>query len=72
MTTGNYTNTDAQIIKAIRDGHTQFTQILTAVSGEGPIIDFRIVDRRLQSMRKRNLISYAGRAGWRILKETSQ
>lgn len=55
---------DAKILKAIEDDHTQFAHI-HAVCRKGAALDYRDVDRRLQVLRRKGLIHYAGhKTGW--------
>jgi len=54
-----YQDIDDKIISAVRGGKTTFTDILSHVGGE-----FRVIDRRLQALRKRGLLMYSRKTGW--------
>ena len=53
----DYSDLDAKIVKLIRDGKTRFEQLVIA-TGHSPFL-FRIVDRRLQVLRKRGEIHFS-------------
>jgi len=63
LTTIDKERIDAQIIAAIKEGMTQFYRICNACDMR---YDERAVDRRLQSLRKRGLISFDSKAGWSV------
>jgi predicted transcriptional regulator len=54
---------DAEILEAIREGETR-ASVIVARTGR----DYRLIDRRLQSLRRRGLIEYAD-GGWRITED---
>jgi hypothetical protein len=63
---------DAAIVKAIESGKNKFYIITAAVEPlalplalGGPQHAYRVVDRRLQALRKRGLIAYSG-VEWRV------
>lgn len=70
----NYTELDTAVIAVIKAGKTKFSQIhndrsVNVVStplSHKPEEEFRVVDRRLQSLRKRNLITFE-KGHWKIL-----
>jgi hypothetical protein len=77
----DYTRLDAEIIEQISDGKKNFTSIYIAVrmtvarmiESTGKKSDeWRVVDRRLQSLRKAGRISYSGRGGWVIGKDAKE
>lgn len=62
----DYTNIDIAIVAAIADGNRKFSEILDAVS---PLVlailgrgcdDYRVVDRRVQALRKSGRITWVG------------
>ena len=55
---------DQSILAAIADGMNEFYMIDARIND----CDFRLIDRRLQAMRKRGLISYTRKTGWRMAK----
>lgn len=71
-----YDNLDHQILVAIGLGARDFTAIsahcaaerdrLALQLGIGPTVAFRLVDRRLQALRRRRAIEYRPGQGWRI------
>ena len=77
----DYTRLDAEIIEQISKGKSNFTSIYIAVSMTVARMieptskksdDWRVVDRRLQSLRKAGRISYSGRGGWVIGKDAKE
>lgn len=73
-TSVNYTGLDQQILQAVREGKSGFTPIMCAVSREASQIaaatgreSFRVVDARLQALRKRGLIKFNGKLGWSMV-----
>lgn len=52
---------EADILAAIRDGNHKFYSIMQAV-----VLPSRVVDRRLQAMRKRGLITFNSKTGWTV------
>jgi hypothetical protein len=77
----DYTRLDAEIIEQISKGKSNFTGIYIAVSMTVARIiestgkksdDWRVVDRRLQALRKAGRISYLGRGGWVIGKDEKE
>lgn len=62
---GKYEDLDNRIIKLIEMGCRQYGRICCKIND----YDDRAVDRRLQAMRKKGLIEFAGQSwGWRVLK----
>jgi hypothetical protein len=60
-----YEAVDAEIISCIRSGRRTFSEMGTAKATAEPMGEgWRIVDRRLQSLRKRGLIEYVS-GSWR-------
>lgn len=63
---------EQKLLCAIVAGTNKFDLLCAAVgknpSSSGQSEEFREVDRRLQSMRKRGLIEYSRQGGWRALK----
>lgn len=70
-----YAELDRQILEAVRLGARDFAHISNRCAAErdrialqlgvGPHMAFRIVDRRLQVIRRQGLIEHRG-GGWRI------
>lgn len=54
-----YTEHDANIIAAIKDGCVRFSEIVARTGYE-----YRLVDRRLQSMRRIGQVSFGTTYGW--------
>ena len=61
---GRYVADDELILKRIAEGHTTFSRIWL---GSG--LQYRVVDRRLQSLRKRGLIRFA-KGHWHLTSAT--
>jgi len=58
---------DNLILQAIKNGEVQFTPIMVSVRKHFKHIEWRTVDKRLQSLRRRNLIEYGGTPrSWRV------
>lgn len=55
---------DAQILKALEDGPKKFHQIWAVTSEKFQ----RPVDRRLQTLRKKGLITFDSKSGWELRK----
>lgn len=74
MAKTDYTKMDALIVAAVRGGADNFTRILQnrSVREESDRIaglmrdPMRIVDGRLQALRRRGALTYTSKAGWRI------
>jgi hypothetical protein len=71
-----YEEIDAAILKSIESGKNLFHAIsLDVTNVTHPLAEatgaeeWRIVDRRLQSLRKKGKISYSRADGWEIVKE---
>ena len=67
----DYTALDAAILERIKQGHTFASQIEggAAAKEAGPFTtarmpEFRVIDRRLQALRKAGRIAYSHKAGW--------
>ena len=55
-----YQQIDEKIILSVRSGKRTFTDIWLTLDKVG----FRVVDRRLQAIRKRGLLKYSRKTGW--------
>ena len=71
MPTPNFTEFDAQLITLIGSGASQFSQMTGPMEPLAkPFVagtttePWRVVDRRLQALRRRGQISYSPGAGW--------
>lgn len=70
-----YHTLDREIIARIQDGHATASQIEGGAAGEEALNlqrelhspSFRIIDRRLQALRKAGKITYDRRAGWALV-----
>ena len=82
MNKPDYTKLDSAIIEAIRGGKHDFTSLGSVVRAiSEPIAQqspgrygpepWRIVDRRLQALRKAGKIAYTRSAGWRLVADAS-
>ena len=64
------TRNEELVLEAIRAGRSDFTGISARGSGhwqKGPNgYTFRVVDRALQSLRRRGIIRYDRQKGWRL------
>ena len=67
----DFTAVDAAIVKAIQDGNQRFGDLFTdaVFKATTPLIARvadrdRLVDRRLQALRKRGVITYHGKRWW--------
>lgn len=72
MRTNKYAELDAAIVLAVQNGATTFSGLLTACSehlcseiSRGPYTDNRMLDRRLQALRKAGRIKFA-KGHWSI------
>ena len=56
---------DKKIIEAVKSGKTQFHRLseFLAVPGSN---GFRLVDRRLQALRKKGVLKYDRKSGWSV------
>lgn len=73
---GIYDDVDGAILAAVQSGKTTFSQILPAVKAKATPVapksrwagdgEWRVVDRRLQALRKDGRLSYTRGAGWRV------
>lgn len=73
---GIYDDLDGAILATVQSGKTTFSQILPAVKAKAtPVAPksrwgddgaWRLVDRRLQALRKDGKLSYTRGAGWRV------
>lgn len=56
---------DKKIIEAVKAGKTQFHRLseFLAVPGRN---GFRVVDRRLQALRKKGALKYDRKSGWSV------
>lgn len=61
---GMYDDLDKKLIKAIDDGYNTFGRF----SGRMASTDWRLIDRRLQALRKAGAIEYVDRY-WRVAKK---
>jgi hypothetical protein len=53
---------DEKILLCVHGGRTTFS----AIRGAFPLsLNFRVIDRRLQSLRKRGLLTYTRKEGWK-------
>lgn len=72
----DYKNFDAKLLERIQRKAANFTQLSTYMNADAEAIvraqggndrdAFRVTDRRLQALRKRGLIKYAGKSGWSV------
>ena len=76
----SYTTFDAMLLDLIRNGKTRMAQLelhqpllelakpfCIAKPGSHQPPEWRIIDRRLQALRKAGKIKYSSAAGWRIV-----
>lgn len=79
MTKHDYTEFDAAIIDSIRHGKTHMRQLdqhkpliemakpfCLSINGRHPQPEWRVIDRRLQALRKAGKIKHSSGAGWKI------
>ena len=52
---------DEKILELVAAGRTTFSSLM----GAFPMGNFRVIDRRLQALRKRGLLAYDRKTGWR-------
>lgn len=57
----DFTDVDGAILAAIKDGCVRFNEIVARTD-----IRFRVVDRRLQAMRRARKITFSTTYGWGI------
>jgi hypothetical protein len=69
----DYANLDAAIVGAIKGGAIrlstiQVPSVMTAAKAHATPVapEWRIVDRRLQAMRKKGVLTYSSGAGWQV------
>lgn len=67
----DYSQLDAAILERIQNGHTFASQIEGGEAAaearkfaSAKMPEFRVIDRRLQAMRKTGLIAYSHKLGW--------
>lgn len=66
----DYTDLDKAIMVAIETGHHTFLEIHAARvcrDESGQMRHFRMIDRRLQALRRAGKIAYTGAQGWRLM-----
>lgn len=76
MSADKYAQLDAAIVQAIREGKTTFTPLTAAVDKQadalakpdryGQLDGWRVIDRRLQAMRRRGVLQFSHKTGWGI------
>lgn len=72
----DYTELDAAILQAIRDGNAWFQKMLSLVKPKAlkhvtsRVEVWRVVDRRLQALRKAGKIGFNRKDGWSIAPTT--
>jgi DNA-binding HxlR family transcriptional regulator len=59
MNTYTHETLDNKIIAAVKSGKKRFSEIYNYIGAP-----FRTVDRRLQALRKRGVLSFTSRSGW--------
>jgi len=59
-----YQEIDDKILAAVRSGKATFTDIWLTFDNTG----MRVIDRRLQALRKRGLLAYDRKSGWKVVK----
>lgn len=57
----NFTEEDNAILAAIKDGCVRFSEIVSRTG-----VEYRLVDRRLQAMRRARKITFSTTYGWGI------
>ncbi len=62
MSESKYAEIDEKIIASVRSGKATFNTIFSTLDKIG----FRVIDRRLQSLRKRGLLQYTRKTGWSV------
>lgn len=73
MAQDKFAEIDQLIIEQIRSGKKTFTAIMEprlrseAEPFRGDAPTYRVLDRRLQALRKRGLISWSARTGWSVV-----
>ena len=72
----NYSDFDKQIVSLITGGKSNFSQLVAKLETEAKQFcdkpsdePFRVVDRRLQALRKSGKIEYDTKNGWSIRKD---
>ena len=85
MTLHDYTEFDAELVRLIGSGVREFAALRSntklcelARSFVSPSllvspigVEYRIIDRRLQALRKAGRIKYGARTGWHLIKEVA-
>ena len=59
----SYEVVDKQIIAAVKRGNTRFSKLYLTVFATSETLE-----RRLQALRKRGVLSYTKKTGWRVAK----
>jgi hypothetical protein len=77
MTTKDYAKLDEQIIQAIKSGITTYNGLCAKLDEPAKMFlvnpskpTHRVIDRRLQAIKQRGLISFSRKEGWKILGKT--
>lgn len=68
----NHTELDGHILKAVGKGKNRFMKIQAGIPRSADVLwNDRLIDRRLQTLRKKGKLVYAAKTGWTIpAKET--
>jgi hypothetical protein len=64
MSKDAYHEVDERIVEAVRSGKSQFYVLDASLNFR----DFRTLDRRLQALRKRGVLTYTRKTGWCVAK----
>lgn len=69
----DYTHFDAELLKAIKGGTSKFVSLAVRLGSQAKTFcptekdePFRVVDRRLQALRKKNLVAFNSKTGWTV------
>lgn len=73
MATPDYSQLDAEILAEIGKGKVHFTQLASLLKSSAKTFcpdpkdePFRVIDRRLQALRKKGKIGHDTKQGWRL------
>jgi hypothetical protein len=69
MNNPDYTELDEQIVKVISEGCNRFAKIYAGLPADTTRKYYeRHVDRRLQALRRKNMVHFQSRTGWSVPK----
>lgn len=71
----DYTEFDAELLSLLAGGLCSFAALAERLSAKAAVfcteprqVPFRVVDRRLQALRKKGLVSHNTKTGWNVAK----